>query len=85
MGIVHPDCKISTSIAEFLTFGTGKLDSDGFWQYPCYECARAHEEKFPEDFPCWPFSTEWLNERKANKKWPFNGKEEKNEPEKRTQ
>ena len=67
MGLIHKECKVSTSIGDSLTFGTGELDSNGFWQHSCYECARAHEEKFPEDFPCWPFSKEYLDEEKRKK------------------
>jgi len=26
-----------------LTFGKGKLDDYGYWEKPCYECARWHE------------------------------------------
>lgn len=77
MGIAHPLCNMSTSIGDWLTFGSGYLDDLGFWEKPCYECARAHEEKYPEDFPCWPFSKEYLEELKRNKQWPFNEKEEK--------
>ena len=76
MGLVHPDCQVSTAIADFLTFGTGELDSNGFWQQPCNECARAHEEKFPEDYPCWPFSKIYIDDLKRNKKWPFNEEKE---------
>jgi len=49
-------CHVSTGIHDGLTFGTGKLDEHGFWDRPCYECARAHEQQFPEDGPCWPFT-----------------------------
>lgn len=74
----HKNCHVSTSIGDWLTFGSGYLDDFGFWEKPCYECARAHEKEHPEDFPCWPFSNEYLDQLKAEKKWPFN--EEKEEP-----
>ena len=76
MGLIHPKCNASTSIADFLTFGSGELDSNGFWEKPCYECARVHEEKFPGDYPCWPFSKEYLKKymlTKEEKKEENNG------------
>ena len=78
MGLAHKNCGISTSIADFLTFGMGRLDENGFWEYPCYDCARAHEKEHPEDFPCWPFSVEYLNHLKKEKKWPFDKEETSN-------
>ena len=48
-------CKVSTGIHNGLTFGQGRLDSYGYWQFPCWECARRHERFYPEDGPCWPF------------------------------
>lgn len=53
-------CGISTHIGDLLSFGTGKLDGNGFWEFPCGRCARAHEEQFPEDGPCWPHTEEDL-------------------------
>jgi hypothetical protein len=47
-------CHVSTGIHDFLTFGTGHLDDNGFWEHPCAECARAHEKQFPQCGPCWP-------------------------------
>lgn len=38
---------------EDLTFGSGRLDSLGFWEFPCSLCARAWEEKNPGD-KTWP-------------------------------
>jgi hypothetical protein len=66
-------CKISTGIHECLTFGKGRLSDGGFWQIPCPDCARAHEQQFPEDGPCWPHTDEQLvamgfrNEKTASK------------------
>ena len=48
-------CGVSTGIHEGLTFGSGQLDFNGYWENPCPTCARKHEEKHPEDAPCWPF------------------------------
>lgn len=54
------ECSTSSNIFEILTFGTGVLDANGFWEHGCYECARSHEEQFPEDGPCWPHTDEQL-------------------------
>ena len=48
-------CNVSTGIHGELTFGTGKLDDYGYWEFPCDECARKWEMAYPEDYPCWPF------------------------------
>ncbi|KKL84752.1 hypothetical protein LCGC14_1961570 [marine sediment metagenome] len=58
----HKDCKVSTGIHEGLTFGRGELDDNGYWEIPCDICARAGEEKYPEQYPCWPFSREQDND-----------------------
>ena len=55
LGCGNPDCSASTNILEDISFGSGELDFNGFWETPCYECARAWEEKHPEDVPCWPY------------------------------
>lgn len=52
----NPECAISTGIHEGLTFGHGKLDDYGYWQYPCATCAREWERTHPEDIPCWPYT-----------------------------
>lgn len=49
-------CKISIGIHGGYTFGEGELDDNGYWQFPCEECARKWEAKYPEDGPCWPFA-----------------------------
>jgi hypothetical protein len=59
----NPECCISSTIAETLSFGSGELDSYGFWEFPCRICA-AHAEardraeglhlKHPDWFPYWP-------------------------------
>ena len=51
----HEECSASTGICESPTFGRGYLDDYGYWEVPCYECARAFEEKAPDMGPCWPF------------------------------
>ena len=52
----NPHCAISTGIHEGLTFGSGDLDFNGFWENPCGPCARAWEKAHPESGACWPFS-----------------------------
>lgn len=51
----NPHCGISTGFHEGLTFGSGDLDFNGFWEKPCDLCARAWEKAHPENGPCWPF------------------------------
>jgi len=57
----------SSTIAEDLSFGYGHLDDNGYWQYGCYECARAHEKQFPKDGNCWPYSLKTLRIRKIRR------------------
>jgi hypothetical protein len=38
-----------------MTFGSGYLSNDGFWENPCHACARAFEAQWPEATPCWPY------------------------------
>jgi len=57
----NPECSVSTSIGDFLTFGWGELDSLGFWEHPCDICARHAEERDratgdTEYFPYHPFA-----------------------------
>lgn len=33
-----PECLVSTGIHEGTTFGKGKLDFNGFWEFPCAIC-----------------------------------------------
>jgi hypothetical protein len=53
------NCCVSTGIHGYLTFGSGELDGNGFWENPCDACARAHEEQFPGE-DCWPHTEEFL-------------------------
>lgn len=55
-------CKVSSGIHDCLTFGYGELDYNGFWEHGCYECARAHEQQFPNDGPCWPHTPKQIAE-----------------------
>ena len=52
------NCCASTGIHEGMTFGSGKLDDFGYWEYPCWVCAREFETLHPEYQPCWPFEPE---------------------------
>ena len=61
------NCFISSGIHDGLTFGTGELDEYGYFEKPCYECAREWEKQYPESGQCWPFSEEYLNKHKENK------------------
>lgn len=54
-GCGDPSCGASTGICESLTFGSGELDDNGYWEKPCAPCARDHERLHPEDGRCWPF------------------------------
>lgn len=60
----HEKCCVSSTVTESLSFGTGELDDYGFWEYGCYECARAWEKQFPEEGACWPYSKEYLAKQK---------------------
>jgi len=49
----NPECSISSNIAEILSFGSGDLDPNGFWEFPCAICAADYKRKHPlEDV--WP-------------------------------
>jgi len=48
-------CGASTGICDSITFGTGELDENGYFEHPCPVCARAFEKQFPDKGPCWPF------------------------------
>lgn len=51
----NPDCSISTGyFMDELTFGSGVLDDFGYWEKPCYPCARAWETTHPGS-ECWPY------------------------------
>jgi hypothetical protein len=38
MSLDHSKCHSSTGIDDQLTAGQGKLDFNGFWEFPCPEC-----------------------------------------------
>ena len=41
----NKDCGCSTGIHEGLTFGRGKLDEHGYWEFPCRICAEAADAR----------------------------------------
>jgi hypothetical protein len=49
----NDDCKVSSGICDRLTFGSGVLDDNGYWEKPCRACARDYERRHPEA-ECWP-------------------------------
>jgi hypothetical protein len=51
----HLKCAVTTTISGHFAFGSGVLDEFGFWENPCYDCARDHEKRYPNDGACWPF------------------------------
>jgi len=44
-GCGRSECCASTGIDDNPTFGTGKLDENGFWEFPCNACLNA-DRKF---------------------------------------
>lgn len=50
-----PGCKVSSTIAGQVSFGWGQLDSDGFWEHPCWLCAQAWRRQYPK-LDIWPVS-----------------------------
>jgi len=58
----HSKCCASTGICEATTFGRGECDHHGYWQFPCYYCARKFEIDHPEFGECWPYSDETLKQ-----------------------
>lgn len=40
----NPECSCSTGIHEGLTFGSGRLSFNGYWEFPCRICAKYHDD-----------------------------------------
>lgn len=60
---VDTECGVSTSIADELTFGCGKLDFNGYWTVPCGRRARAAEiEDEQEEGSYWPHTQKWIDD-----------------------
>lgn len=55
-GCSDPKCSASTGICDSMTFGKGRLCNYGYWEFPCFACARAWEADHPGDI-CWPFAS----------------------------
>jgi hypothetical protein len=47
------NCACSTGICERLTFGSGELNDCGYWEFPCWTCARDYEKENPGE-NAWP-------------------------------
>jgi hypothetical protein len=60
-------CSCSTGIHDGLTFGSGQLDDYGFWENPCWECARWHEQQDGKPVNTyWPFTGSMKVEERTN-------------------
>lgn len=62
----NPKCRTSTGIHEGLTFGWGRLDGHGYWEFPCAVCAREHDATKKERIK--NFCQRWLQDAADNKK-----------------
>jgi hypothetical protein len=51
----NSDCKCSTNNLGSYSLGSGVVDKDGLFAKPCETHARDWENRFPEDYPCWPY------------------------------
>ena len=43
----NPCCGVSSCFTEQFTFGSGKLDDNGFWEHPCRLCAEQFDRENP--------------------------------------
>jgi len=46
----NTDCGVSTGICGELTFGSGTLDPDGYWEIPCETCREANYRRERKQF-----------------------------------
>jgi hypothetical protein len=60
----NPLCGTSSGTDDSLTFGSGDLDPNGFWEHPCLVCAMAHLSQFPMD-RVWPRDQAMVNRVEA--------------------
>lgn len=44
----NPKCSTSTGIHEGLTFGSGRLNRHGYWEFPCRTCAAKYDRERPQ-------------------------------------
>lgn len=43
-GCGRKECRVSKGICGSITFGTGELSFNGYWEFPCKKCEEAHRE-----------------------------------------
>lgn len=41
-GCGRSECRVSTGICGSLTFGSGRLSPEGYWEFPCEKCREAY-------------------------------------------
>lgn len=79
----NPKCSCSTGIHDGLTFGSGRLNKNGYCEHPCSICAQHHddtrEERLAElrqmgvtDEQLASYDYFWA----TSEAWPFKAKEE---------
>ena len=60
----HSKCQTSMGICESITHGRGECTEHGYWEFPCYHCAREGERKNPQFGEHWPFTKETIEKSK---------------------
>lgn len=66
------ECSTSTGVHGGLTFGSGRLTDNGYFEFPCGLCARAWETEHAidkhheDDIECWPFPGQNIEELTAD-------------------
>lgn len=77
----NSDCRCSTGVHEGLSFGSGRLDKNGFWEYPCRICSRHFQEvervEIIEQLRREGYSEEAIGEMEwlQVEAWPFEGQD----------
>lgn len=51
-------CMSSGGICGAVTVGKGELSNSGYWENPCWRCARAWDVVNPQYAPHWPYSVD---------------------------
>jgi hypothetical protein len=46
----NPECCASTGICGKTTYGTGELDQNGYWEYPCNICSFIDFLEYADEF-----------------------------------
>jgi hypothetical protein len=49
----NSECGISTGICGSITAGTGEVDFNGYWEFPCYVCPKQFEHLNEVDEDSW--------------------------------